>query len=67
MSDQQSGRKDYLVVYCDTIQSAGVHNGNARILMTRFEAAGRVVPAVELILPLAEAKIFIAALQKLAP
>jgi hypothetical protein len=64
---EQGPQQDHPVIYCDTIESAGVHNGNARIIMTRFGATGQVVPALELILPLAEAQAFIAALRKLTP
>jgi hypothetical protein len=53
------------VVYCDSIQSAGLHNGNARILATRFGADGKSTPAVEMIFPIAEARTLMAALQKI--
>jgi hypothetical protein len=54
------------VVYCDTVQSAGLHNGNARMLMTRFDVEGTALPALELVLPVTELKTFLAALQKLS-
>jgi hypothetical protein len=54
------------VVYCDTVASAGMHNGNARILMTRFDVSGKATPALEIILPNSEVKTLIAALQKLS-
>ena len=54
------------VVYCDSVQSAGLHHGNARILMTRFDSNGKSIPALELILPNSEIKTLIAALQKVS-
>jgi hypothetical protein len=63
-------RKDFsmneYVIYCDSIQSAGLHNGNARILATRFGADGKSTPAVEMIFPIAEARTLMAALQKIS-
>jgi hypothetical protein len=57
---------DYPVVYCDSIRSAGLHNGNARVLFTRFDVGGKALPALELILPNAEIKALISALQKVS-
>jgi hypothetical protein len=54
------------VVYCDTIQAAGLHNGNVRLLLTRFDAGGKSIPALELILPQSEVKTLMAALQKIS-
>jgi hypothetical protein len=54
------------VVYCDSIKSAGLHNGNARVLLTRLDVAGVSLPVLELILPHSEVKTLISALQKLA-
>ena len=45
----------------------GSHNGNARILMTRIDVAGTVLPALQFNLPLPEVKVLIAALHKLNP
>jgi hypothetical protein len=53
------------VVFCDTIHSAGLHNGNARILLNRLNIDGKPVPALELVLPQSELKTFMAALQKI--
>jgi hypothetical protein len=66
MSERVAVPSGHPVVYCDTIQSAGLHNGNARVLLTRFDVAGSSLPALELILPLTEIRTFVAALQKLA-
>jgi hypothetical protein len=66
MSDRPGTTQRHPVIYCDTIQSAGLHNGNARILMTRFDVAGTAIPALEFILPLSEVKTLIAALNKLS-
>jgi len=50
------------VVYCDTIHAAGLHNGNVRLLLTRIDADGQALPALELIFPSSEIKTFITAL-----
>jgi hypothetical protein len=66
VSDRLAAAGRHPVVYCDTVQSAGLHNGNARILMTRFDVAGTAMPALEIIVPISEVKTFITALQKLS-
>jgi hypothetical protein len=59
-----SGSSQLPVIYCDMIQSAGLHNGNTRVLMARLNVDGQPVPAVELIMPHSEIRALIAALQK---
>jgi hypothetical protein len=54
------------VIYCDTIHAAGLHNGNVRLLLTRFDADGQAVPALELIFPNSETRTFITAFQKIS-
>jgi hypothetical protein len=66
MSASLTASGGHPVVYCDTVASAGMHNGNARILMTRFDVSGKATPALEIILPNSEVKTLIAALQKLS-
>jgi hypothetical protein len=44
MSASLTASGGHPVVYCDTVASAGMHNGNARILMTRFDVSDRVAP-----------------------
>jgi len=52
-------------IYCDNIQSVGLHNGNARIVLTRLNAEGRPVQVLELILPQGEIHTLVDALQKI--
>jgi hypothetical protein len=65
MSDRSTGIERPPVVYCDSIQAAGLHNGNMRMLLARLDVDGKLTPALELILPQAEVRTLIAALQKI--
>jgi hypothetical protein len=56
MGDSTRSSTSHPVVYCDTIQSAGLHNGNVRLLLTRFQVDGTVVPSLELILPASQVR-----------
>ena len=52
-TDSEPGMTDTApVVLCDAIQSLAVHNGVARLTLTRLAADGRAAPALELLLPL---------------
>jgi hypothetical protein len=66
MSDRATDVERPPVVYCDTIHAAGLHNGNVRLLLTRFDANGKSIPALELILPHSEVKTLMTALQKIS-
>ena len=66
MSGRNPSADRHPIVYCDAIQSAGLHNGNARLLLTRFDVNGSPIPAVELILPASELKTLVSALQKVS-
>ncbi len=57
---------NHSVVYCDTLQSVALHNGNARLLMTRLDHEGRPIPTLELILPSSEVSTLLAAIQKVS-
>lgn len=47
------------VIFCDTVQSLGVHNGVARISFIRLDAEGKPLPALDLLLPVAQAENFV--------
>jgi hypothetical protein len=47
------------VIFCDTVQSLGVHNGVARISFIRLDADGKPIPALDLLLPVAQAEDFV--------
>ena len=66
MSDRISIAGHCPVIYCDSIHAAGLHNGNTRLLLTRFDVDGKSMPAVELVLPHSEIKMLITALQKIS-
>jgi hypothetical protein len=66
MSERPTGSERPPVVYCDSIHAAGLHNGNMRMLLTRLDVDGKPTPALELILPYAEVRTLIAALQKIS-
>lgn len=51
------------VVFCDTVQSAGVHNGVARISFIRLDAEGKSTPALDLIIPVGQVASLVKALQ----
>jgi hypothetical protein len=65
MSDAMKAHQ-HAIVYCDSVQSVGVHNGNARLLLTRLSVDGQTIAAVELIMPGSEVKGLISALQKIS-
>jgi len=52
------------VIFCDAVQSLGVHNGVARIVMIRLGPDGKPTPAVELLLPTAQIVTLIKTLQQ---
>jgi hypothetical protein len=54
------------VVFCDTVQSVGVHNGLVRIAFIRLDANGRPEPALELMIPVAQVASLMRALQGVA-
>jgi hypothetical protein len=66
MSDNFPASNHHPIVYFDSIHAAGLHNGNVRLLATRFDADGKAIPAVEIILPQPEVKNLIVALQKIS-
>ena len=45
------------VIFCDAVQSLGVHNGVVRVSFIRLNPEGRPVPALELMLPTAHSPI----------
>jgi hypothetical protein len=51
------------VIFCDTVQSVGVHNGLARIAFIRLEANGKPAPALELLMPVSQIGTLTKALQ----
>ncbi len=51
------------IVFCDTLQSVGVHNGIARIAFIRLDAAGKPAPALELLMPVSQVAALTKALQ----
>jgi hypothetical protein len=52
------------VVFCDAVQTLGVHNGVVRVSMIRLGPDGKPVPAIELMLPVAQLQTLIRALQQ---
>jgi hypothetical protein len=50
------------VIFCDTVQSLGVHNGVVRISFIRLDAEGKATPALDLLLPVGQAEHFVRAL-----
>ena len=63
----EGGGSQYPVVYCDSIQALGMHNGNVRVLLTRLDISGKSADVcLELILPQGEIKNIVSALQKVA-
>jgi len=54
------------VIFCDTVQAVSVHNGVARIQFIRLEGEKGSSPALELLLPVAEARSLMKALQSFA-
>jgi len=55
----------YPVVVCDAVESLSVHNGVARLLLSRLTAEGGSAPALELLLPCAVVTQIVEALQTL--
>ena len=53
-----------VVVFCDAVQSLGVHNGVARISLIRLAPDGRPSPAAELMIPTPQLIHLIKALQQ---
>jgi len=53
-----------VVIFCDAVQSLGVHNGIVRISLIRLNTDGRPLPALELMLPIAQLSNLIKALQQ---
>ena len=45
---------DNAVIFCDNVQSVGVHNGIARIAFIRLDAAGSPSPVLELLIPVGQ-------------
>jgi hypothetical protein len=52
------------VIFCDAVQSLGVHNGVVRVTMIRLGPDGKPIPAVELLLPTSQLLTLIRALQQ---
>ena len=53
-----------VVIFCDAVQSLGVHNGIVRLSLIRLNTEGRPLPALELMLPVAQLNNLIKALQQ---
>jgi len=51
-------------IFCDAVQSLGVHNGTVRLSLVRLGATGQPIPAVELQFPAGQVPELIRALQK---
>jgi hypothetical protein len=51
------------VVVCDAVESLAVHNGVARLRLSRITADGEMVPAIELLAPTSAVKQILDALQ----
>ena len=62
MSDEASP-----TVFCDAVQSVGVHNGIVRISLIRLNADGKPTPAVGLLIPVGQLPTLIRALQQIRP
>src|SRR5208282_2847816 len=54
INDRGHQMSEKQVIFCDTVQSAGVHNGIARISFIRLDAEGKNLPALELLIPVGE-------------
>ncbi len=52
------------VIFCDAVQSLGVHNGVVRVSLIRLGSDGRPIPTVELLLPTSQLVTLIKALQQ---
>ncbi|OGA74822.1 MAG: hypothetical protein A3G81_16865 [Betaproteobacteria bacterium RIFCSPLOWO2_12_FULL_65_14] len=55
-----------LSIIVDGIQTVGVHNGVARVKFIRLGADGKPVPAVELLIPVAQLNAIVQGLGKIA-
>ena len=53
------------VIFCDAVESLAVHNGVARLLLTRLSADGASAPALELLAPTVVVAQIIEALQQI--
>jgi len=53
------------VILCDAVESLAVHNGVARLQLTRLTAEGGSTPALELLAPTVVVAQIIAALQSI--
>ena len=56
-----------VTIFCDAVQSLGVHNGVARISLIRLSPDGRPSPAAELMIPTPQLINLIKALQQVKP
>ena len=54
-----------LTIFCDAVQTLGVHNGVVRITLIRLSPDGKPTPAVELLLPSSALPTLIRALQQI--
>ena len=53
-----------VVIFCDAVQTLGVHNGIVRVSLIRLNPEGQPIPAVELMLPTAQLTNLVRALQQ---
>lgn len=53
------------IIFCDAVQTIGVHNGTVRISLIRLNSEGKPVPAVELIIPTGQVPQLVKALQQI--
>ena len=53
------------VIFCDAVQSIGVHNGTVRISLIRLGSDGKPVPSLELLFPTAQLPQLVKALQQI--
>jgi len=56
-----------VAIFCDAVQSVGVHNGVARVSLIRLSPDGRPSPAAELMIPTPQLINLIKALQQVKP
>jgi hypothetical protein len=54
------------VIFCDIVQTVGIHNGVARIRFIRLGSDGKPIPALELLLPADQAASLVTALQDIS-
>src|SRR5580700_5596720 len=53
------------VIFCDAVQTLGVHNGVVRISFIRLDSEGKPAPALDLLLPVGQAEHFVRALHNI--